>query len=205
MSAEKVNIQRPISRFLLWSCGVILILIIITTFVCLNYYKYWLFSTEWKISSIQKRRDIVNFELIYKSLRKKNAQKVIEFLGNPDGKEENSFYYELGVTGGAKWTLDIIFDKSKCVSKVSSSRRHNLESLKIVEKWLNKRIDTWKNGHSVDLKGFSWNMFHTEKLDEDELWHFKSPLETWKGLCGTAGYALVRNKKVIEYYITLVN
>jgi hypothetical protein len=39
----------------------------------------------------------------------------------------------------------------------------------------------------------------------DQLWWFSSPEETWRMLCGRAGYALVRNGDIIDRAIVVMN
>jgi hypothetical protein len=40
---------------------------------------------------------------------------------------------------------------------------------------------------------------------EDEIWRFTTSGESWKNLCGRAGYALVRDGTVVETHVTIMN
>jgi len=40
---------------------------------------------------------------------------------------------------------------------------------------------------------------------DDEVWEFASPPESWKHLAGRAGLALVRERTVIDAYVTLMS
>jgi len=43
----------------------------------------------------------------------------------------------------------------------------------------------------------AWRRFVGQMVPGDELWWFESPPETWKGLAGSAGYALVRSGQIV--------
>jgi hypothetical protein len=43
-----------------------------------------------------------------------------------------------------------------------------------------------------------WRVFISQMGAGDELWFFESPPETWAGLAGAAGYALVRAGRIID-------
>lgn len=42
-------------------------------------------------------------------------------------------------------------------------------------------------------------------LPGDELWEFDSGRETWENMCGEMGYAVVRNGKVVEFEVLMMN
>ncbi len=58
-------------------------------------------------------------------------------------------------------------------------------------------------------------VYLTERADEeaifrafrvgDEIWRFTTSGESWKNLCGRAGYALVRDGTVVETHVTIMN
>lgn len=50
-----------------------------------------------------------------------------------------------------------------------------------------------------------WESLKSRMNAGDELWYFCSPPETWRHLAGRAGVALVRDGKVIETLIVLMN
>jgi len=39
----------------------------------------------------------------------------------------------------------------------------------------------------------------------DELWEFRSPVESWEHLAGRAGIALVRQGEIINFIVTMMN
>jgi hypothetical protein len=50
-----------------------------------------------------------------------------------------------------------------------------------------------------------WLKIDTMKQDGDEIWRFDSPIEYWDSLCGRAGIALVRKKRVVLSIVTFMN
>lgn len=91
----------------------------------------------------------------------------------------------------------------------------------IPHSWLRQRLETTdvselskreleKHGLSVSDKNkvtavvptarwlAKWHAFVGRMTDGDELWYFESPAETWAGLSGAAGYALVRSGQIID-------
>ena len=51
-------------------------------------------------------------------------------------------------------------------------------------------------------RGDEFDAFASKAKDGDELWWFKSPLESWQNMCGRAGYAILRDGKVIATYVS---
>src|SRR5262249_307979 len=50
-----------------------------------------------------------------------------------------------------------------------------------------------------------WNPFIAEMMPDDELWMFRRPTHTWANMAGRAGYAIVREGKIIRSLVTLLN
>jgi hypothetical protein len=50
-----------------------------------------------------------------------------------------------------------------------------------------------------------WKALLAQMVDGDELWEFWSPEMSWKALAGRAGFALVRNGKIIDWIYTLIS
>jgi hypothetical protein len=50
-----------------------------------------------------------------------------------------------------------------------------------------------------------WEEFIRAMEPGDELWHYKSPKETWNSLCGRAGYAIVRKGEIVSFWNTVVS
>ena len=74
--------------------------------------------------------------------------------------------------------------------------------------WLQEKIEL--NNIEVDAPPHGvafedWLKIDTMKQDGDEIWRFDSPIEYWDNLCGRAGIALVRKKRVILSIVTFMN
>jgi len=50
-----------------------------------------------------------------------------------------------------------------------------------------------------------WLRFKSQMKDGDELWEFSSPPITWKLLVGRAGLSIVRNGKIVDSIVTMMN
>jgi len=50
-----------------------------------------------------------------------------------------------------------------------------------------------------------WNQLKSELQDNDELWMFSSPKETWQNLCGRAGICIVRDGEIYKSLVKVVN
>ena len=50
-----------------------------------------------------------------------------------------------------------------------------------------------------------WEKLKARVQAGDEIWTFRSPPETWQDLAGRAGVALVRDNKVIDAVVTIMN
>ena len=48
-----------------------------------------------------------------------------------------------------------------------------------------------------------WKPFVAEMMEGDELWRFRSPAQTWTNLSGRAGYAIIRDGKIIRSLVTM--
>lgn len=48
-----------------------------------------------------------------------------------------------------------------------------------------------------------WIPFVSHLLPGDEVWHFRSPPQTWSEFCGCAGYAVLRDGQVIRILTTM--
>jgi len=55
------------------------------------------------------------------------------------------------------------------------------------------------------LRQEHWLRLLDQVEEEDELWKFCSPPETWDLLCGRAGIVLVRNGKSVDHILTALN
>jgi hypothetical protein len=51
----------------------------------------------------------------------------------------------------------------------------------------------------------NWSAFVKQMQPGDELWFFSSPRASWAWLAGRKGYAIVRNGKKVDSYITRMN
>ena len=50
-----------------------------------------------------------------------------------------------------------------------------------------------------------WSALKGQFQEEDELWEFSSPFETWENLGGTAGICIVRDGEVVDSIVTMMN
>jgi hypothetical protein len=50
-----------------------------------------------------------------------------------------------------------------------------------------------------------WFAFKAGMQENDEIWKFSSPDDTWENLCGSAGIALVHEGEIVDIYETLMN
>jgi hypothetical protein len=50
-----------------------------------------------------------------------------------------------------------------------------------------------------------WEAVKRSAQDSDEIWEFSSPAKSWKLLAGRAGVCIVRNGKVIDGIVTIMN
>lgn len=55
------------------------------------------------------------------------------------------------------------------------------------------------------FKHKEWAKFRAQFQKGDELWIFSSPKETWAGLCGRAGFAIVRDGEVVDVFVSVLN
>ncbi len=52
-----------------------------------------------------------------------------------------------------------------------------------------------------DLRDDQWLQFRDQMQEGDEIWYYKSPMETWTEwfpLCGREGYVLLRDGEIID-------
>lgn len=78
----------------------------------------------------------------------------------------------------------------------------------IAECEINNLVEDERLGPSPLPFGFQhqeWVDFKRQIQKGDELWEFCSPLESWVHLCGQAGICIVRNGKIIESFVTVMN
>jgi hypothetical protein len=80
---------------------------------------------------------------------------------------------------------------------------------------LQRRVTTIEaeREHIVDGIAFGrihveWNRLKAQLQDGDELWHFRTPDETWQTafpLCGLEGYAIIRGGALIAMIFTSIS
>ena len=89
----------------------------------------------------------------------------------------------------------------------------------MLKKWLDRKttiakceknnlIEDERLGTSPVPFGFQhneWLDFKSQIQKGDELWEFCSPMESWEHLCGRAGICIVRDGKIIDSIITVMN
>jgi len=50
-----------------------------------------------------------------------------------------------------------------------------------------------------------WKQLIAQMDTGDDLWQFRSPPETWRNMCGRAGYVVIRSGQIIGSVVTLMN
>jgi hypothetical protein len=77
--------------------------------------------------------------------------------------------------------------------------------MKILSDWLTQRVENAPIAVHRNLSPMAtmrirmaWQKLKTEAKDGDELWAFENPSNTWKKLGRHAGYAIVRNGKIVK-------
>ena len=77
--------------------------------------------------------------------------------------------------------------------------------MKILSEWLTQRVENAPLAQHRNLPAMAsmrirmaWQKLKAEASDVDELWAFENPSNTWKKLGRHAGYALVRNGKIVK-------
>ena len=77
--------------------------------------------------------------------------------------------------------------------------------MKVLSEWLNQRVENGPIAAHRNLSPMAsmrirmaWQKLKNEAREGDELWAFENPANTWKKMGRHAGYALVRNGKIIR-------
>ena len=77
--------------------------------------------------------------------------------------------------------------------------------MKILPEWLTQRVENAPTSEHRKLSDMAamrirmeWQKLKAEAGEEDELWAFENPSNTWKKLGRHTGYALVRNGKIVR-------
>lgn len=77
--------------------------------------------------------------------------------------------------------------------------------MKILSAWLTQRVENAPIALHRNLSEMAamrirmaWQKLKTEAKEEDELWAFENPSNTWKKLGRHTGYALVRKGKIVK-------
>jgi len=55
------------------------------------------------------------------------------------------------------------------------------------------------------FKNERWRALLAQMEVGDELWEFRSPVESWEHLAGRAGIAVVRQGEIINFIVTMMN
>ncbi len=89
----------------------------------------------------------------------------------------------------------------------------------IPKEWLKKKttVEQAEKENLVSDKGLGpkpipfgfinqeWEKFKSRIQSGDELWEFSSPEESWKRLAGRAGFCILRQGRIVDAIITLMN
>jgi hypothetical protein len=82
-------------------------------------------------------------------------------------------------------------------------RRVSVEQVEAAHMVRHERLGTAPVAFGFD--NGRWRELITQMQDGDELWEYTSPAETWANMAGRAGYALVREGKIVGQITTLMN
>ena len=82
--------------------------------------------------------------------------------------------------------------------------KENVEKESVQQRWERIQNPQPNDKRAVSLE-FVKSMFGSTLEENDELWKFSSPPDSWQLLCGRSGYALVRNGVVIDTFITKIS
>jgi hypothetical protein len=77
----------------------------------------------------------------------------------------------------------------------------------IPEEWLRNRLSQEEiNEVFTQPSGDNrWECFKAHTMPGDEVWEFKSPIETWEQFAGRRGYAIVREGAVVRAIVTALS
>ncbi|MEX2572301.1 MAG: hypothetical protein WD737_13465 [Gemmatimonadota bacterium] len=77
--------------------------------------------------------------------------------------------------------------------------------MKVKFEWLTQRVENAPIAAHRNLSEMAsmrirmaWDKLRKEAREDDELWAFENPSNTWKKLGKHAGYALVRNGRIVK-------
>jgi hypothetical protein len=77
--------------------------------------------------------------------------------------------------------------------------------MKILAEWLTQRVENAPIAAHRNLPEMpamrirmAWQKLKSEAREGDEVWAFENPSNTWKKLGRHAGYALVRNGRIVK-------
>jgi len=82
----------------------------------------------------------------------------------------------------------------------------------IPRSWLIRQVSVEKaesnntcDGVAFGCSSSEWAKLKTKLIPGDEVWEFSSPVESWRNLAGRAGIAIVRDQKVVDCLVTMLN
>lgn len=77
--------------------------------------------------------------------------------------------------------------------------------MKVLKEWMTQRVENAPIAEHRNLSPMSamrirmaWKKLKDEEGEEDELWAFENPSNTWKKLGKHSGYALLRKGKIVK-------
>jgi hypothetical protein len=78
----------------------------------------------------------------------------------------------------------------------------------IPKAWLHKQVSVTEVEDDIknsELFVSRWNHLKAGLQPGDEVWSFVSPADTWKHLTGRAGYVIVREGRLVDGMVTMMN
>lgn len=77
--------------------------------------------------------------------------------------------------------------------------------MKVLSEWLTQRVENAPTSQHRNLSEMAamrirmaWQKLKAEAGEDDELWAFENPSNTWKKMGRHTGYALVRNGRIVK-------
>jgi hypothetical protein len=71
--------------------------------------------------------------------------------------------------------------------------------------WFIKQVKRSEVDAELGMQNQRWVKFREEIQEDDELWFFCSPVESWRAKCGRSGYTIVRKGEIVRSLVTRLN
>jgi hypothetical protein len=78
-------------------------------------------------------------------------------------------------------------------------------TVEVVEEKYFKEMELYAHSEQANKLNPRWGSFKAQIEPGDELWEYCSPMESWEARCGRAGFAILRDGKVVASYLRMMN